>query len=146
MRMAVPILAAALALSACGQGHEPAARSASATIRLPAVPGRPGAGYFDLVVQEDRGALTSVTSPQIGRIEMHETMRSGTMSAMRPIARVPAPRGARISFAPGGRHLMLFEIASTVRPGSRVGLVLHFERGGDLPLTASAVAPGGEHH
>ncbi len=88
MRKTVPIMAALLALPACGQpaasannaaGHHVAANTASAAaagpvIRLPAVWGRPGAGYFDYRVEGDRGALVSVTSPQAGRIEMHETV------------------------------------------------------------------------
>src|SRR5690349_10637125 len=98
MRTAAPLLAVLLALSGCG-GADPAAKSEpAATVRLPAVPGRPAAGYFELRVEGDRGALVSVSSPQAGRVELHETMRSGNMTSMRPIARIPVRDGETLTF------------------------------------------------
>ena len=153
MRTAVPILAALLTLCACGPaGHNDhnaaAANTASAAagpiVRLPAVPGRPAAGYFDYRVAGDRGALLSVSSPQARRIEMHETMSRGTMSEMRPIDRIPVRDGETLRFAPGGRHLMLFGIARDIPAGGRIDLVLHFERGDPVTIAATLVPTGGD--
>lgn len=158
MRTAVPILATLLALSACGQaahhdhnaaGNAAATNSASATtgpvVRLPAVPGRPAAGYFDHRVAGDRGALISVSSPQAGRIEMHETMNmAGHMSEMRAIARIPVRDGETLHFTPGGRHLMLFDVARDIPAGGRIDLILHFERGGPVTISATLVPTGGD--
>jgi periplasmic copper chaperone A len=142
MKCAVPILALLLWLpSACHQSDDRAAPSA-ASIRLPTVPGRPGVGYFDLDVEPEQAALRSVTSPQIGRIEMHETMFSGAMSGMRPLDRAAIDAGERLVFAPGGRHLMLFDVNPALRPGSRAILTFHFERGPDRILAASVRSPG----
>lgn len=144
MKRLVPIMAALLALCACG-GAEPAASPAPApTIRLAAVPGRPASGYFQLRISGDRGALLSVTSPQAARIEMHETMTHGNMTAMRPLARVPVRDGELLEFAPGGRHLMLFDLDRRVPAGGRVTLVLHFERGAPETLSAQMVPTGGD--
>jgi copper(I)-binding protein len=115
-------------------------------VRLPAVPGRPGAGYFELPIHGDRAALVSVTSPQAGRIEMHETMTSGTMSAMRPLGRVPVRDGVTLRFVSGGRHLMLFDIDSRVRAGDRIVFTLNFERGPPEQLTALVTSAGGDAH
>ena len=60
---------------------------------------------------------------------MHETMNMGSMSEMRPLERIPVRDGETLRFAPGGRHLMLFDIARDVAAGGRIDLVLHFERG-----------------
>src|SRR3954467_14847259 len=106
MRLSAPLLPLLIALAGCGtQPDGAAAASNGAVIRLPVVMGRPGSGYFDLRIEGDHGALLSVTSPQAGRIEMHETMMSGTMSSMRPIARIPVQDGETLRFTPGGRHL-----------------------------------------
>lgn len=153
MKRLVPIMAALLALAACGQAarHDPneaAANGAAATpgpiVRLAAVPGRPAAGYFDYRVTGERGALASVSSPQAARVEMHETMTMGNMSEMRAIGRIPVRDGDTLHFAPGGRHLMLFDIARDVPAGGRIDLVLHFERGGPVTLPATLVPTGGD--
>ncbi len=144
MRTAVPILAALLALAACG-GTEPAPpRGPAATVRLPAVPGRPAAGYFQLRIGGDRGALIAVTSPQAGRVELHETMTSGNMTEMRPLDRVPVREGEMLSFRPGGRHLMLFDLDRRVAAGGRIDLILNFERGAPVTLAATLVPTGGD--
>jgi copper(I)-binding protein len=121
-----------------------AAAPAGPVVRLPAVPGRPAAGYFDYRVAGDRGALVSVSSPQAGRVEMHETMNMGGMSEMRPLDRIPVRDGETLSFAPGGRHLMLFDIARDVAAGGRIDLILHFERGEPVTVPATAVPTGGD--
>ncbi len=139
----------AICLLTCACERDPAshvAPAASPSIRLPAVPGRPGAAYFELRGVGDRGALLSVTSPQVGRIEMHETMTAGTMSSMRPIARV-APENGGIVFRPGGRHLMLYDVDPRLASGSEAILVFHFERGEPLRRGAAVLAAGspGDH-
>lgn len=158
MRSTVPIMAALLALPACGQngapgnhpaGHPPANAGAAATpsgpvVRLPAVRGRPGSGYFDYRVEGDRGALVSVTSPQAGRVEMHETMNHGQMSEMRPLARIPVRDGETLSFTPGGRHLMVYDLAPGVAAGQPVELILHFERGEPVTIRATLQPVGGD--
>ena len=127
------------ALGGCGSNEAPAPE---AVVRLTAAPGRPAAGYLTLQIEGDRGALVSVTSPQSGRIEMHETMSEGTMSAMRAIERIPVRDGVTLSFEPGGRHVMLFDVDSAVHAGGRIDLVLNFERGAPVTLAAEVVAPG----
>ena len=154
MKALVPILAAALALAACGT---PAAdrnstagnnQQASMTneqpiFQLPVLPGRPGAAYFAIEVPADHGALLGVTSPQAGRIEMHETMREGAMSGMRPMARI-TPENGRIVLARGGRHLMLFDVSPGLAAGGRAQLVLRFEHGQTRTLEATVIDAGGD--
>jgi len=144
MRIPVPALAALLALSACGGSAPAPTAPMPANVRLAAVPGRPAAGYFELRIEGDRGALVSVTSPQARRVEMHETMSAGAMASMRPIARIPVREGDMLAFSPAGRHLMLFDVDPAIRPGGRIELVLHFERGEPRRLTARIEAAGGE--
>lgn len=135
-------MAALLSLAAC-DATPVQTTTMNPIVRLAAVPGRPASGYFELDVRDDPGALLWVTSPQVGRIEMHETMSAGTMTSMRPLARVPVSNGDRLRFTPGGRHLMLYEVDPAVHPGSEIDLVLHFERGPERRLAARVEAAGG---
>src|SRR5207253_5131986 len=128
----------------CHEASAPAPPPPSASVRLAAVPGRPAAGYFQVLVHGDRGALVSVTSPQAGRIELHETMDRGNMSTMRPLARVPVRDGETLRFAPGGRHLMIYDLAPNLAAGGRIDLVLHFERGDPVTVAATLVPAGGD--
>lgn len=145
------MLGALMALSACGA---PATNETNAVdktevpsgpiVRLNPVPGRPAAGYFTLRIEGDKGALISVTSPQAGRIEMHETMRDGNMAQMRAIPRLPVRDGESLVFAPGGRHLMLFDLARTIEAGGGMTLIFRFERGAEQRLIARIVPTGGD--
>jgi copper(I)-binding protein len=144
MRTPVPALAALLALSACGDAGPVPPPQPAATVRMAAVPDRPAAGYFELRVEGDRGALLSVTSPQAGRIEMHETMNMANMSAMRALASIPVHDGETLSFTPGGRHLMIYDVSRSVAAGQRIDLVFHFQRGDPVTLAATLVPTGGD--
>ena len=58
--------------------------------------------------------------------------------------RVPVRDGETLSFRPGGRHLMLFDLDRRVAAGGRIDLVLHFERGAPVTLAATLVPTGGD--
>lgn len=146
MKRLVPALAISIALAACGDSRPIQPGAAAPIVRLAAVPGRPAAGYLRLRIIGDRGALLSVSSPQASRVEMHETMMSGNMASMRPIARIPVHDGETIVFESGGRHLMLYDVDPAARPGGRIDLTLHFERGAPERLAALVISAGGETH
>ena len=131
----------ALQAAACGGGADQGqAGQASASVRLPLAPGRPGVAYLMLPISGDRGALVSVTSPRIARIELHETMAAGSMSSMRPLPRIAVHDGEVLAFAPGGRHLMLFGVDPALHPGDTVNLSFNFERGAPQAVAARVVA------
>src|SRR4051812_35120894 len=142
MKRLVPIIAALLALPACDAKPAPAAQAAP-FVRLAAIPGRPASGYFELPAQSGPNALLAVTSPQARRIEMHESMTTGNMTSMRPLARVPLRAGEPLTFAPGRRHLMLYDLDPAIRPGGEIALVLHFEHGPAQRLSARVEGAGG---
>lgn len=148
-------MAAALAVAACSNpaahhsdsasnNQQASAASSEPVFQLPVLPGRPGAAYFTIEVPVDHGALVGVTSPQARRIEMHETMRQGSMNGMRSLERM-TPENGRIVLARGGRHLMLFDVNPQLAAGSRAQLVLRFEHGQTQTLDAAVVDAGGDH-
>lgn len=115
-----------------------------AWVRLPAVAGRPAAAYFTLTGGAGDDALIGVSSPAAQRSELHESMEHGGVMSMQAIPTVPLGAGAQMDFAPGGKHVMLFDVDAGLQPGGKVILVADFETGPDVMVEALLVAPGGE--
>ena len=80
--------------------------------------------------------LTGVSSKSFNRIEMHESFDDQGMAKMRQHTRIHIAAGTRISFAPGGLHLMLFEPTKPLRAGDQVTLLLRFDNAIELPVIA----------
>ncbi len=114
-----------------------------ARVQLPAVEGRPGAGYFRLETSRPV-RITSVTSPRIRRIELHETRERNGVMQMVKSQNVTFEH--ELSFEPGGRHAMLFGVDPALRPGARVPLVFAFDQAPPVTVEAEVVAPGGGGH
>ncbi|MGN7159983.1 copper chaperone PCu(A)C [Sphingomonas sp. SAFR-052] len=131
-------LMAAVALAGCQQGPS----VEDAWVRLPAVPGRPAAGYA--IVHGGSGGkdvLTRVASPAVERIELHESMAShGGMMAMRPLDSVRVK--GTVGFGPGGKHLMLFGLSSELRAGGMIPLTFAFGDGSKVTVDAKLVGAG----
>lgn len=130
----------ALALAACGKPAEP--RADGAWIRLPAVLGRPAAAYFTITGGADKATLLTVATPVALRSELHESMAHGGMMTMAPIAQVDVAPGATVAFAPGGKHVMLFDLDPALKPGATAPLDLNFAEGRTLKVTAKVVGAG----
>lgn len=139
LRFAIP-LACIVALSGCGQAKELAV--SDAWVRLAAAPGRPAAGYFTIRGGATDQTVIAVTTPAAGRVELHETMQHGAAMTMAPIGEVKVPAGATVSFAPGGKHLMLFDVARAVAKGAKVPMTFTFADGHTLAVEAQAIAAG----
>jgi hypothetical protein len=114
-----------------------APRVSGAWVRLPAAAGRPAAGYFE--IQGRPGdALVSVSSPAAGRVEMHSMTSDGGVMRMRAESRLDLDSAGRLVLAPGGNHLMLFDLDPALRPGARIPLTLSFASGASVTVNAEA--------
>lgn len=152
MRPALLACFAALALAGCNKSGEsmtepsPGAMNTDAKaglsvsdgrLVLPAVKGNPGAAYFVLRNGADKPAtLTAVSVEGAQRAEMHET-RGGTMA---PLPSVKLKPGQSVEFAPGGKHVMVFGLPETLKPGGTARITLSFADGDKL--TASLAVGG----
>lgn len=112
-----------------------------AWIRLPAVPGRPGAAYFTLHGGPSDATLIDASADIAIRAEIHESMTgAGGMTAMKPLTSAPVPARQDVAFAPGGRHVMLFDINPKAKAGRIYNLTLSFANGARIYVPAMAVA------
>lgn len=150
----IGLSALALTISACGEkaaeptggaseaaanGPEsaPGVAVTDAMIRLPAVPGTPGAAYF--TVSQGSGAPRKVVSiyvEGVGRAEMHETVTEGGISKMQQVKNVPLEAGKSVEFKPGGMHVMLFEVADTLKAGTNSELTVTLDSGDKVSVPA----------
>jgi copper(I)-binding protein len=137
-------LAAAVALLAAGCEKGPAAPGVEVEhvwVRLPATAEQPGAGYFTMRANGARDELRAVTS-QFGRVELHESKMAGGVSSMRALAAVRVEPGETTAFAPGGKHLMLFALSRSLKPGGTIALRFAFAKARPVTVEARLVGPG----
>ncbi len=95
-----------------------------------APPMAPMAGYLsiDNLGGADR-ALVSARSDQFGAVMIHRSFEEDGLAKMVHQDRVELPAGERVTFGPGGLHLMLMHPKNTLAPGQRSAISLEFEDG-----------------
>jgi len=98
-----------IALGACHAGSEIEVDHAYLERPLPGT--SVSAGYFEIQNHGDATVtLTGAESASARRIELHEHVLDGDMMRMRALTSLAIAPGQRIAFAPGGRHLMIFDV------------------------------------
>ena len=117
LRLRVGLALAALAWPASAQ-----VAFQNAWLRAPAPGQAVAAGYCDIA----NAASTQATIVAFRdadcqgddcalRVEMHETIQQDGMARMRPLAQLVIAGNGRLSLTPGGKHLMVFGLASEAR-------------------------------
>jgi len=85
-----------------------------------------GAAYMTLTSNTDT-TLTSVESSVSDSIEIHSmTMDNGVMK-MQMLDELALKAGKPTELAPGGYHLMLFDLKKALKAGEEVSFTLHFK-------------------
>lgn len=144
-------LAFALSLGACRQTVSPAEQEAQGKAEpsvtggrlvLPAVSGNPGAAYFTVTNgTKDPASLAAVSVAGATKAEMHET----NGSSMAPVTVLNLGPGATVSFEPGGKHVMLFGLSKSLKPGDKTKVTLNFSGGKETVGELEVEAAGGGH-
>lgn len=101
-------------------------------------PGSPATAAFMNLTNPGEAdlAVVGAASPLAGTLELHRhTLEEGVMQ-MRRVAAIPVPAGETTRLAPGGWHLMMFELAATPAEGENVEIVLSLDNGERLTLQA----------
>jgi len=101
-----------------------------------------------MVIVSPRDArLAGVSSPAAGAAELHSmTMDGGTMR-MRAVEALDLPAGTPVNLAPGGYHVMLFDLKKPLVAGQKVPLTLVIEETGKRAyrIAVSAIVRAGGH-
>lgn len=113
-----------------------------AWVRLGAVAGAPAAAYFIVHGGPADATLINVTTDIAIRSEMHDTMKGGNMTSMKPLASIAIPANTNVEFKPGGRHVMLFSVNSGIKPGGRITFTYSFADGTRILYNSGVVAAG----
>ncbi|TRW16773.1 copper chaperone PCu(A)C [Glacieibacterium frigidum] len=137
---AVMLLIASLLLSARADAAETSV--SAATIRLPAVAGRPAAGYLTIRAGDAPVVVTGAETPMASRVELHGTSMAGGVMRMNALPEVRVAAGQTGGFTPGGNHLMIFGLRRDVKPGATVPITLRLAGGKTMRVDAVAVAAG----
>ena len=99
----------------------------------PAAQGTTGAGFMTLANSgKAPDALISAQSPAAREVQIHLSSMKGGIASMRKATRVPLPPGGRVTFAPGGYHLMLMGLTKALKPGDAVPVTLTFASGAKI--------------
>ncbi len=133
------LMASAILISACDEAENgPAGQMTleNVWVRVPAVEGRPGAGYFTIVNNtRSTDRLLAVEAEKVGRIELHQSLMENGVMKMRSAGEIVIEPGQDMVFKPGGYHAMLFDL---MLDGSEqaVPLTFVFEKAGRIPANA----------
>jgi periplasmic copper chaperone A len=103
-------------------------------------------GYLTI---ENKGAsadrLIGGSGDVAGKVEVHEmTMNNGVMT-MRPVEQgLTIEPGKTVKLAPGGYHLMMFDLKQPLKQGDKVPVTLEFEKAGKVKLTIDVQGVGAQ--
>ncbi|MEL7197130.1 MAG: copper chaperone PCu(A)C [Pseudomonadota bacterium] len=147
-------LAMAMALTVAGctseapvedtpEGVIPGIEIDNARMMLAPVNGNPAAVYFDLTYTGERGlTINGAEVEGAKRTEVHDTMEFDFKMQMGETGPIAMPKGETVTFEPGGKHLMAFELNESVTPGSTVEVAIKVSGGDKHKFLAEVKAAG----
>lgn len=143
MKRTIRMIGAAIfLLSACAPKEGIEVRDAWARA---AAQGENGAVYFVIHNYEAADdSLTGASSDAAETVEVHESSMAGDVMEMHMVDSVPLPTGEDVEFAPGGLHIMLFNLQHELKISESIEITLHFQNSADVSVTAHVQA-GPEH-
>ena len=96
-----------------------------------------GVAYLTITNKaQDGDILVSASFAGAGRVELHEHIKLGDVMQMRRVKVIAVPAGQTVKLQPSGLHLMLMELKEPLKAGSKIPLVLKFERAGEVKVEA----------
>lgn len=110
------------------------------------VPAQKTSGAFMQLNAAAPMRLVGIETAVAGRAELHEMAMQGDVMRMRQVASIELPAGKVVQLAPGGHHVMLFDLKRQLKQGEPVVLTLVLEdangRRQRQEVTASVAALG----
>ncbi len=108
-----------------------------AHVKLSPVEDSPSVLYFTIKGGPSDTVLRSISSPNILRLEMHETVEENGMSTMKPITAVAVPKRGEVEFEPGGKHVMVWGIDAGARKAGKATFLFSFSNGEKIEVDAA---------
>ena len=146
-RLLTLIALVAVSLAACGTSPRSGAdggtlRVVEATIDVPV---NPSTAAVRFVIANDTATADTLTgvSSDVGSAAVHRsTVDDEGRSTMLAVPSMAIPARSKVTFAPGGLHVMLTGLRHELRVDDTVKLTLTFTRAGTRTVTARVVEPG----
>jgi len=92
------------------------------------------AAYMDLNSKEGATLVKAETSVA-GIVEIHSMTMKNDVMKMRMLNELALPAGQTVNLAPGGYHLMLFDLQQSLDAGQSAEFKLHFKtKAGDIKI------------
>ncbi|MCE9633749.1 MAG: copper chaperone PCu(A)C [Methylophilales bacterium] len=113
-------------LLACALNAQAAVTISDAWVRATKPGQEVGAAYMTLN-SSDWSCLTKVNSTDAGAVEIHSMSMDNGVMKMRMLEHLELPAGKPVKLAPGGFHLMLFDLKKPLTAGGKLELLLTFE-------------------
>ena len=111
--------------------------------------GRTTAAYLTITNEGTTDdVLKAVKSPSAERVELHETkMTAEGVMQMRPLEEgLPIPAGGTAELKPGGMHVMVMGLETTLAEGGDLPLTLGFAEAGSVDIVVPVrKGAGGDH-
>jgi periplasmic copper chaperone A len=105
-----------------------------------------GGGYLTI---ENKGStpdrLIGGSAAVAGKVEVHEMSMNNGVMTMRPLDNgLTIEPGKTVKLAPGGYHLMLFDLKSALKQGEKIPLTLEFEKAGKVTVSLDVQGVGAQ--
>jgi hypothetical protein len=105
-----------------------------------------GSGYLTI---ENKGTapdrLVSVSADIAGKTEVHEmTMKNGVMTMRSVDNGLTIDPGKTVKLAPGGYHLMMFDLKNPLKQGDTLPVTLTFEKAGKVNVSLAVEGIGAQ--
>ena len=107
----------------------------------------PAAGYFDLTNAASAPVtLVGASSPSCGMLMLHKSSTEGGMARMEDVIALVVPPHGRISFAPGGYHLMCMDPAPALMTARTAKVTFAFQNATAIDATFTVTDARGRSH
>ena len=145
---------AALGLAGCSGAKKPAATVeegipgltvSNARMVLAPVEGNPAAVYFDLNYEGDRSLALSRASVEGAKsATFHDYGEYDMQRQMMDMLPLPLSKGTKVSFEPGGKHIMAMDVSPELKPGGTAQVTITVSGGKSQTFPAEIKAAGDE--
>jgi periplasmic copper chaperone A len=105
-----------------------------------------GSGYLTI---ENKGSapdrLVAVSADIASKVEVHEMSMNNGVMTMRPVGSgLTIDPGKTVKLAPGGYHLMMFDLKNPLKQGDTLPITLTFEKAGKASVSLAVEGIGAQ--